>query len=307
MDQFVFERFKRVTIGDRSVLEPLLLASEPATCESNFLNIFVWGHIYNTQYQVYGGRAYVYLEEEDELLFPGAVNGVYPSPSELAAVSAEMRAHGKNGIIHQVKADYMEIFPEYTEYFRAEQVIEDIGEYIYSLQDLVELRGSKLAKKKNLISQFKRLYPDYRVVPLTAAQLADCRALADSWREAKLATNPDHAEGIVEEHEALDLTFDNYANLSIEGVCIYVGEKLVAFAMCSRVNSELFTIHFEKNDLNCKGSGQIINQETARALLPLGKYIDREQDLGVEGLRHAKMSYQPIQLLRNYNLIPLEG
>ena len=169
MDQFVFERFKRVTIGDRFVLEPLLLASEPAPCDSNFLNIFVWGHIYNTQYQVYGGRPYVYLEEEDELLFPVSVNGVYPSPSELAAVSAEMRAHGKNGIIHQVKADYMEIFPEYMEYFRAEQVIEDIGEYIYSLQDLVELRGSKLAKKKNLISQFKRLYPDYRVVPLTAA------------------------------------------------------------------------------------------------------------------------------------------
>lgn len=306
MDQFAFERFKRVSIGDRSVLEPLLLASEPATCESNFLNIFVWGHIYHTQFQICGGRPYVYLEEEDELLFPGSVNGIYPPPSELATVSAEMRSHGRNGIIHQVKADYMEVFPEYTEYFRAEQVIEDIGEYIYSLQNLVDLHGSKLAKKKNLISQFKRLYPDYRVVPLTAAQLPDCKALADSWREAKLATNPDHAEGIVEEHEALDLTFDNYADLSIEGVCIYVGEKLVAFAMCSRVNSELFTIHFEKNDLNYKGSGQIINQETARALLPLGKYIDREQDLGVEGLRHAKMSYQPIQLLRNYNLIPLE-
>ncbi len=193
MSQFAFERFKRVTIEDRPVLEPLLLASEPETCESNFLNIFVWGHIYNTQYQVCGNHPYVYLEEEDELLFPAGANGDYPPPAELADVSAAMRAHGKNGIIYQVKADYLEKFPDYTEYFRVEQIKEDFGEYIYSLQDLVDLHGSKLSKKKNLVSQFKRLYPDYRVVPLTAAQLADCKALADAWREAKLATRPDHA------------------------------------------------------------------------------------------------------------------
>ena len=80
----------------------------------------------------------------------------------------------------------------------------------------------------------------------------------------------------------------------------------VAFSICSRVNSEQFTVHFEKNDPEFKGSGQIVNQETARALLPFGKYINREQDLGIEGLRHAKMSYRPLVLLRNCNLIPLE-
>lgn len=306
MSQFAFERFKPIEIEDRSVLEPLLLASEPATCESNFLNIFVWSHIYGTLYQVCGNRPYVYLTSVDELLFPAGADGDYPPPDELAHASAEMRKQGKNGIIYQVKADYLEKFPEYANYFRAEQESEDFGEYIYSLQNLIDLHGSKLAKKKNLISQFKRDYPDYTVVPLTAAQLADCKALADAWREAKMQTNPEHVEGIIEEHEALDRAIANYANLSIEGVCIYVEGKLVAFAMCSRINSELFTIHFEKNDLAYKGSGQIINQETARALLPLGKYVDREQDLGVEGLRHAKQSYQPIVLLRNYNLIPLE-
>lgn len=306
MSSFAFERFRRVTIEDRAELEPLLLASEPASCESNFLNIFVWGHIYNTVFQICGKRPYVYLEEEDELLFPGGAGTDCPVPAELAAVSAEMRAHGKNGVIHQVKADYLEMFPEYRSFFRAEQVIEDIGEYIYSMQDLVELHGSKLAKKKNLISQFKRLYPDYRVFPLTQERIPECRALADAWRKTKTEAHVPHEEGIVEEQEALEITFDNFANLSIQGVCVAVGETLAAFSICSRVNSEQFTVHFEKNDPAFKGSGQIVNQETARALLPFGKYINREQDLGIEGLRHAKMSYRPLFLLRNYNLIPLE-
>lgn len=71
MDSFAFERFQMVRITDRPRLEQLLLASEPTTCESNFLNIFVWSHIYNTRFQICGKRPYVYLEEEDELLFPG--------------------------------------------------------------------------------------------------------------------------------------------------------------------------------------------------------------------------------------------
>ena len=307
MDSFAFERFQMVRITDRPRLEQLLLASEPTTCESNFLNIFVWSPIYNTRFQICGKRPYVYLEEEDELLFPGGAGADCPSPAELAGVSAEMRAHGKNGIIHQVKAEYLEMFPDYKNFFRAEQVSEDIGEYIYRMEDLVELHGSKLGKKKNLISQFKRLYPDYRVVPLTEEQIPACRALADSWRKEKeQAAHVDHEEGIEEEHEALEITFRNFAELSIRGVCIFVGDRLVAFSICSRVNSEQFTVHFEKNDPEFKGSGQIVNQETARALLPFGKYINREQDLGIEGLRHAKMSYRPLVLLRNYNLIPLE-
>ena len=93
MDSFAFERFQMVRITDRPRLEQLLLASEPTTCESNFLNIFVWSHIYNTRFQICGKRPYVYLEEEDELLFPGGAGADCPSPAELAGVSAEMRAH----------------------------------------------------------------------------------------------------------------------------------------------------------------------------------------------------------------------
>lgn len=305
MCRFDFNQYRNVTIEDRSVLEPLLLASEPMTCESNFLNIYVWQHIYSTKYQIFRGRPYVYLEEEDELLFPAGANGDYEEPEILFEVSSVMKSHGKNGNIYQVRADYLEKFPMYADYFNAVQIHEDYGEYIYRVEDLVELHGSKLHKKKNLISQFQRLYPEYRVVPFTMDRLDDCRALCGMWRKLKAGTG--HEEGIVEEHEAIDRAFAQFGRLSMEGCCLYVGEKLVAFAVCSRVNSEMYTVHFEKNDPDYKGSGQVINQETARSLLGKALYINREQDLGVEGLRHAKSSYAPVELLRNYNLIPKTG
>ena len=123
------------------------------TCESNFLNIYVWQHIYSTKYQIFRGRPYVYLEDEDELLFPAGADGNYETPEVLAEVSSAMRAHGKNGNIYQVKADYLEKFPGYSRYFNALQIHEDYGEYLYRTEDLVELHGSKLHKKKNLISK----------------------------------------------------------------------------------------------------------------------------------------------------------
>ena len=302
---FDYSRFWNVTIGDREVLEGLLLASEPMTCESNFLNLYVWQHIYSTKYQIYRGRPYVYLEEEDELLFPAGADGNYETPEVLYEVSSVMRAHGRNGNIYQVKADYLQKFPEFSRYFHAVQIHEDYGEYLYRTEDLVELRGARLHKKKNLISQFQRLYPDYRVLPFSKERLGDCRALCDAWRKRKSASGYD--EEIEEEHEAIDRAFAQYDHLSMEGCCLYVGEKLIAFAVCSRINSEMYTVHFEKNDPDYKGSGQVINQETAHLLLGKARYINREQDLGVEGLRHAKSSYAPVALLRNWNLIPKTG
>ncbi len=302
MQDFAFESFQKVTLADRKVLEELLLESEPDTCESNFLNILVWQRVYDTQFQIAGGRPWIYLEEEDELLFPWGKNGDYPSPQELSAVSKEMRKHGKSGIIHQVSPSYPERFPEYQRFFTAEPVPESIGEYVYEIDRLVQLHGSKLGKKKNLISQFTRLYPDWRALPMTAERIPDCIALSRAWDEYKLSQ--EDSQGIREEVEALEDTFRDFPDLNIIGCCLYAGEKLIAFSMNSRVNSIMFTEHYEKTDPAYKGAAQMINRENAKMLAPHAVWLNREQDLGVEGLRHAKMSYAPHHLIRNFALIP---
>ena len=218
-----------------------------------------------------------------------------------------MREHGKNGIFYQTPAEYLAARPDHAEYFRTEQIHEDFGEYLYRIQDLVELHGPKLHKKKNLISQFERLYPDHEILPFSLEMIPECRTLAERWLQQKIEAFPDEREELEEEHTALEHTFGAAAVVPMTGCCIKVGSALAAFSICTRISSEMFTVHFEKNDPAFKGSGQIVNRETARMLLGQGSLINREQDLGVEGLRHAKSSYAPVELLRNYALIPLES
>lgn len=306
MNPFRYEDYKDVTLEDAALLEKALTASEPVTCESNFLNLYVWQDLYETKYQIWEGRPYAYLLKEDEMLFPGKRNGEYPPPAELAEVSRVMREHGKNGIFYQTPAEYLTIRPDYEEYFRAERIHEDFGEYIYRIEDLVELRGAKLHKKKNLISQFERLYPDHEILPFSPEMIPECRALSERWMQRKIESFPDERRELEEEHAALERAFAAARAVSMTGCCVSVQRTLAAFSICSRISSDMFTVHFEKNDPEIKGSGQMVNRENARMLLGRGTLINREQDLGVEGLRHAKSSYAPIELLRNISLVPLE-
>jgi len=291
--------FKRVAVSDRAVLEPLLLAASPTTCESNFPNMFIWGGVYLTKWQLFNGRVYAHLEGDDELLFPLGGEGL-PSPEELRMVSDAMRKASFNGVFRQVPQKYVDAFPGLGCLFSAEQVPEEVGEYVYRVERLASLPGSKLAKKRNLIAQFKRENPEFRSEALRSSMLQECLSLVSSWREEKTELPAEL------EHERLAMkdAFDNFDALGLEGVAALVGGRLVAFSVFSRVSSELYTEHFEKAVPELKGAAQYVNQESAKALLSKCEWLDREQDLGLPGLRQAKRSYDPAYLLRNYNLAP---
>ncbi len=291
--------FKLTEASDRAVLEPLLLAAKPSSCESSFPNMFMWGGIYLTKWQLFNGRLYVHLEFDDELMFPLGGDGL-PSPEELAHVSAAMRKASFGGAFRQVPEAWLKAFPGAGGLFEAEQVPESVGEYIYLVERLAMLPGSKLAKKRNLIAQFKRENPDCRAVPLLSSMLPDCLRLVASWRDGK----SELPEELEHERLAMKAAFDNFDALGLEGVAACSGGRLVAFSVFSRVSQEMYTEHFEKAASDVKGAAQYINQETAKALLGKCEWLDREQDLGLEGLRQAKRSYEPAFLLRNYSLLP---
>ena len=88
--------------------------------------------------------------------------------------------------------------------------------------------------------------------------------------------------------------FSSFELLPLEGIAIYIEDSLVAYSVYSRLNKDVFTIHFEKADYSYQGIAQVINWETAKALQERCMYINREQDLGVPGLRKAKLSYEPL-------------
>ena len=297
------ERFRKVGLGDREILESLLLSLEPCSCEMNFLNIYTWQEAYDTHWCIWNGFPVIWFKKANLLLFPGGKNpGKMPPVALLKEVVTALHDAGFPVLINHVPAAYLEKNPDYEEYFSAELMAEEYGEYLYSVEKLVALRGGKLAKKKNLISQFKRLYPDYEVKRYTPDQMQLCSDLAQQWSAAHERNTTE-----LDEEKALRRTLEESGALGADGLCLYVGGELVAFSFWTRLDSETCDEHYEKANPAFKGGAQVVNQESMIVMSERYKYVNREQDLGLEGLRHSKLSYVPEQILRNYNLILKEG
>jgi hypothetical protein len=171
--------------------------------------------------------------------------------------------------------------------------------YLYKTSDLANLAGGNYEKKRNLISQGKKLY-DWLVEPLSEKCHPHCpKILEEIGKKEELKTS----FTLQNELKALNTMLNNYNKLDVNGLCILINDVPVAFSIYGELKDNTMDIYFEKADRNFKGLYQIINQEAAKKILQMNyPYINREEDLGVEGLRQAKTSYFPCKLI-NYNTL----
>ncbi len=296
---FRLENWKRIALTDAEELLPALTGSEVNSCECAFGNLYVWGYPCGTRWQKYHDHFYFHLPCMDVMFFSG-----YPEPAELAEISKIMTSAGRSGKFFQITQKYLETYPaeEIGKYFTVEQLPDASAEYIYEVESLVELKGEKLRKKRNLIKQFLKEYPDAAVMDITPGKiLDDCLALSAEWRK-----NLPDSLSLQMEAAAMAHLPDGFTEMGYEGIAAYIhgGETLAAYAVYARINHEMYTESFEKSRSDCKGAAQFINHEMAKRLTGKCRYINREQDLGSEGLRQAKLSYAPVFLLKNYQFLP---
>ena len=298
---FTCTDFKRVELEDAKILIPYLTNSRESSCEYNYSNLYTWGHTYDTRYTLYNGHPYIHLVNEDMLLFASCMTCEEPSSADIIAVSDGMRYCGFEGTFDHIRHDFLDAHTDLLEHFDAVETDDKFDEYVYSVKSLFELHGSKLAKKRNLISQFERDFPDYEVRDLTRENIADAIEMADLWRDS----HPEHDRiEIMHESEAIHHLTDDFDTLDMAGCGIYVAGRMVSFALWSRISQEMFTEPFEKALFDYKGAAQVVNHEMAKRLFAAGvKYVNREQDLGDPGLRQAKMSYMPEFKLKDLRLI----
>jgi hypothetical protein len=175
-------------------------------------------------------------------------------------------------------------------------VVEDRDnfDYLYLRTDLAELSGKTYHKKRNLVNTFINSY-DYEQKPLRKENVADALSVLDSWRQTK-GYDGDYAAS----REALDL-FDV---LGMRGCVYYVGGTPAGWCLGEPLSrARMFAVHFEKGVEDYKGIYQFINQAFAQALPSYFKHINREQDLGDEGLRQAKMTYRPCSFVNKYRVV----
>ncbi len=288
------EQFSPVTLADKKTILPLLLANDVFFCDFSFANLFTWGDIFKTGWLLHDERLWFYNGHDDLMLMPV---GKTLTLAGMVEVSDMMRRAGKSGNFVLVDQDFVKDNADLSDYFKVEIDL-DNGDYIYSSQKLVDLQGNKLHKKRNLVNQFLANYPDYDALPLQASDLHACLELSEKWCRQRTCEELDFDH----ETSALKKAFGNFAELELQGLKITHGGELFAFSVFSRLSSNMADVHFEKFDPLIKGASQLINWETAKFLAAKYKYINREQDLGIEGLRRAKKSYEPEYIVSAYFL-----
>ena len=181
--------------------------------------------------------------------------------------------------------------------FASDRNLED---YVYNASDLRDLPGRKYQSKRNHINRFEAEY-EYRYEPMTRDHAAECMRLEAEWRK----TRSGHTGELSAEQRAMQRAFAHFDRLGLIGGCIYVGDKLVAFTYGSPINDHTFCVHVEKADTEYDGAFTIINREFVAHLPEQYTLIDREEDLGIPGLRQAKLSYHPAFLEKKYTALCL--
>jgi hypothetical protein len=171
-------------------------------------------------------------------------------------------------------------------------------DYLYLREELATLPGSKFHKKKNRINYFTNRH-EYTASLFSEEHSEGCLALLDTWLRSN---RREAARSLMLELEATSEAIRCAEILGFEGVVILVNGTVAAFALGERLNRDTAVCHFEKADPFTEGLYQLVNREFARLLFQDCRYLNREQDLGDMGLRSAKLSYHPIELVKKYHV-----
>jgi len=295
MDTFSLDKLREIRLEDREAIEASFQSAEPVLSDYNFPTLFCWAPCYDLRWGTWRGYLILYDQKEDYLFQPW---GKPIDPAILIDLSNALRSRGKSGNFFLIASEFVEAHRAALSSRFNLELHESLADYVYRTEKLAELTGPKLRKKKNLISQFARAWPGHSFADLSERHIPLCRELAERWYAGNA-----HLGKFACEREAIARSFSHFRQLRQEGVVLLAEERLLAFAIYDRMNRTTAVVHFEKSDAEVKGAAQAINRETARRLRGRYELINREQDMGISGLRQAKRSYDPERIVTPYLLI----
>uniref|UniRef100_UPI004056C413 GNAT family N-acetyltransferase n=1 Tax=Alistipes sp. TaxID=1872444 RepID=UPI004056C413 len=298
MDEIREINFHPVTVADKPLFEYYILSSEEQNCDLNFANIFCWSDTYHTEIAEVDGSLVIRFDNGGAKCYmqPFCTGDKSLIIEKLRQDAFSQRAPFR---LYGLSREWREFLEKtYPEEF-AFDTPRALCDYIYKTEDLAQLQGRKYQPKRNHINHFISRN-DWSVVPLSLDNVKDCLALNDKWLQGREIGDMERAE-----QQALRRAFDNLEVLGLRGLVLYANGAPVAFSYGTAINKDTFCIHIEKYDAEVQGAATMINRLMARSLEEKFEYINREDDLGLEGLRFAKMSYHPTALLEKTSALHL--
>lgn len=286
--------FRDITMNDKERITAALRESDFMGCEYSFANNMAWKRLAGSKISFYK-NFYICCAFETE---DGAPHFIFPSGNgDYREVIAEMKlfsaAMGKPLILAGVTEKTLPLLDELfhgeftTEYDR------NGSDYIYLTSDLAELKGKKYHSKRNHLAKLE----NYTYSPVSEKDFDDCICFCTRSYNSR-SDAADHS--FVAEQYAINTYFSYFEELGLSGGIIRINGEIAAVTLGERLNSETFCVHIEKADTAFPGIYAGINKLFAENGAKDLKYINREEDLGIEGLRKSKLSYHPAFLLNKY-------
>ena len=280
-------------------MKPYFQKVDYEACEYNFITLYMWQTVYD----------FHYIKRDDYiLLFGQSEEGVFSmmplcEPDKLASAFDDIfeifRSSGQKVLMKAVtepvkgfiEDNYPQMFESHTD--------RDNYDYVYDAESLRSLAGRKMHSKKNHFNGFVKEYQDRFVYKaIEKSEFEECLRLSDKW-----AFSREKDRNLIGENLAIKKVLknaDKFSCLKIGG--IYIDNDLEAFTFGDLINSQMAVIHIEKANPDIRGIYSAVNKLFLENEFPDVEFENREDDLGIEGLRKAKLSYKPLRLVEKYTL-----
>lgn len=297
--------FKLLELADKPVFDQALRQRYYENSWLTFTNLFVWRANYSTAWAIQEDSLYVRLQAGGLIYFlPPFVLAERSFSAAVEVAWRESRSRGEaflmKGLSPAMCAELETTLP--GRFAAAPQ--REYFDYLYRASDLRELAGRKYHSKRNFVNRFRAEHSNWRYEPLNAGSVEDCLQVAALWCGNR---DCDASTVLSNEYRAIAEALHHFDTLGLRGGIIRLADHPVAFSFGESLNPDTVVLHMEKADSGIPGLYAVINQECCRQAWGDVDFINREEDMGEEGLRKAKESYYPVRLVEKYKIYFQEG
>lgn len=287
---------QKITLDKKEIFDKFYKNMEASIY--NFTNLYMWSGNDSIKYFEADGfivPVFQFGKNPPTTLFPV---GEGDFEAAINKTISFLKEKGVNPVFSQLTLKMteklQEHFPDRFEYIPNRNA----ADYVYEVEKMISHSGKKLHSKKNHLNYFKKTY-NFEYKKLTESDMADCKKLFNTWHEEK----DDALKLIGESKDATFKVLDNFDALGVKGGGIYVDGELIAFSVGEKITEEMALIHLEVASPEFRGAFNIMNQQFCENEWHNLKYVNREEDMGLEGLRKAKLAYCPVFLVDRWNAV----
>jgi hypothetical protein len=294
--------FKKLSLEDKNNIDKYIYPYKFMSCEYSFTSLYIWKDACDIQYTIY--KQALILKKKD---FDGNYHFMQPlgyNKEDLGEIIEKLKAYRDENHMKYLFKDLEESFIEEFNVLLNEknefciQEDRDNFDYLYEAKKLMTFSGKKLHSKKNHYNAFTKTY-NYEVVEINDERVInDVSNAAQKWYEE----TDEKDIKLYYELLAIKNIVNNMNLLKLNGVAVYVDGKVAAFSIGESLSEELAVIHIEKGDKNINGIYSFIAKTLIDKCFNNAEIINREQDMGIDGLRKSKMSYYPLKLEKKFIL-----